>query len=241
MTIDEFPRAVTEHIGYYVYTLADSATKKVFYVGKGTGNRVFGHVRAALERPDVTDKLDKIRQIHNSGALVLYEIVRHGMTEDQAFEVEAALIDYIGLPELKNAVAGHDMDSRGRMTIAEIIAKYQAEPITISESALLIIVNRLFERNISPDRLYEITRGNWVLGERRNHARYALSVYHGIVRQVYRVDSWEPVLHRGPNQKIRSRWRFKGPVAHNLQHYVGGSVAAYITRGAQSPVKYVNC
>ena len=48
---------------------------------------------------------------------------------------------------------------RGRMSVAEIIAMYQAEPIHISEPVILIIVNKLFERNISPEDLYEITRG----------------------------------------------------------------------------------
>ncbi len=59
------------------------------------------------------------------------------------------------------------MDRRGRMTVSEIIAAYAAFPITIVEPSLLIIVNRLLERNISAERLYEITRGNWVLGEHR--------------------------------------------------------------------------
>ena len=37
-----------------------------------------------------------------------------------------------------------------RMSVAEIIATYAAKPVTISEPVLLIIVNKLFERNISP-------------------------------------------------------------------------------------------
>jgi len=125
--------------------------------------------------------------------------------------------------------------------VAEIIAMYQAKPITITEPALLIIVNRLFERNIGPEQLYEITRGNWVLGERRNKAKYAFSVFRGIVREVYRIHAWFPAQARRGEQKRQSRWRFEGEVAQELRHYVGGSVAAYLKPGAQSPVKYVNC
>jgi hypothetical protein len=38
------------------------------------------------------------------------------MTENQAYEVEAALIDYIGLTDLTNKVAGLDMNRRERTT-----------------------------------------------------------------------------------------------------------------------------
>lgn len=237
----EFPTSVIERIGYYVYTLADPSSGKVFYVGKGTGNRVFAHVNEAIENSAESDKLDKIRQIRTFGQDVKYEIIRHGMTEEKAFEVEAALIDYIGLFELTNKVAGYDMDSRGRMTTLEIIAAYRAEPIVITEPALLIIVNRLFERNIGPERLYEITRGNWVLGERRNKVKYAFSVFRGVVREVYRIKGWFPAQARSSQQKRQSRWRFDGGVAEELRHYVGGSVESYLKPGAQSPVKYVNC
>jgi hypothetical protein len=55
-----------------------------------------------------------------------YEIIRHGMSEDQAFEVESALIDFIGLTDPTNKVAGHDRDFQRRMSVAEIIAAYDA-------------------------------------------------------------------------------------------------------------------
>ena len=51
-------------------------------------------------------------------------IIRHGLTEKEAFEVEAALIDYIDIRELTNVVLGHDSDSRGLMSITDIITKY---------------------------------------------------------------------------------------------------------------------
>lgn len=241
MIVSEFPASVAERIGYYVYTLADPRSGKVFYVGKGTGNRVFTHANEAIEKPDASDKLEQLRQLHAWGQDVRYEIIRHGMTEEQAYEVESALIDFIGLPKLTNSVAGYDMETRGRMTVPEIIAAYRAEPIIITEPVLLIIVNRLFERHISSERLYEITRGNWVLGERRNQAKYAFSVFRGIVREVYRIKGWFPVQARNLRQKRQSRWRFEGEIELGLRHYVGGSVVAYLKPGTRSPTKYVNC
>src|SRR5437879_4978100 len=145
MDIVEFPTSVIERLGFYVYTLADPRTRKVFYVGKGTGNRLFAHVNEALETPSEADKIGKIREIHARGQEVRYEIIRHGMAETEALEVESALIDFIGLTDLTNQVAGRHMDVRGRMTVTEIIAAYEAKPISIAEPVLLIIVNRLFE------------------------------------------------------------------------------------------------
>ncbi|HYC76850.1 MAG TPA: hypothetical protein VEI02_04390 [Planctomycetota bacterium] len=240
--MQEFPRSVIERIGYYVYLLRDPRDGRPFYVGKGTGNRVFAHARQALEDPASTDKIDRIRAIRDAGMEIVFEVVRHGLTEDQAFEVESALIDVLGLDDLSNAVAGHAVLRRGRMTVAEIIAAYRAEPVEITEPSLLIIVNRLFERNIDADRLYEITRGNWALSPtRKDRAKFGIAVYRGLVRAVYRIEGWEPAQARRPDQKRRNRWRFSGQPAVELQHLIGGSVAAYLDPPSQSPIRYVGC
>jgi hypothetical protein len=237
----EFSPSVIERLGYYVYLLIDPETSNIFYIGKGTGNRIFAHLNDAIASPLASDKLDKIRTIHSKGLQVKHIIQRHGLTEKEAFEVEASLIDFIGAHSLTNIVNGHHSYNRGGMSIKEAIAKYEAPKIKITEPGILIIVNKLFARGISDEKLYEITRGNWVLGERRNKAKFAFSVYNSIVRQVYEIKGWSPVVARKQEQKMRTRWRFDGIIADDLQHYVGGSVEKYLTLGAQNPIKYVNC
>ena len=223
-SITESPRSVLERIKYYVYALSDPRTRKIFYIGKGTGNRIFAHVNGSLERPAETDKLDMIREINLSGRQVRYEIIRHGMTEEQALEVEAALIDFVGLPRLTNLVLGEGTDQRGKMSIADVISVCRSEAVTITEPSILVTINRYYVRGISPERLYEVTRGNWVLGERRNKAEYAFAVYKGLIREVYEIHSWRPVAARTKDSKIQSRWRFTGKVAESMSHYIGGSI-----------------
>jgi hypothetical protein len=237
--IAEFPQSVIEKLGYYVYLLIDPKSKKVFYVGKGTGNRIFAHISSAITSPLESDKLEKIREIQSNGLEINYAIIRHGLTEQEAFEVEAALIDFIDIRELTNIVAGHGSDSHGLMSITDIIAKYLAPEIEIVEPVVLITVNRLYRRNMNDDELYEITRGNWVTSTRRTNAKYAFCVYNGIVRQVYQIQRWFPVKARSQDAKSQNRWRFDGIVANELQHYVGGNVEKYV--GSQNPIRYVNC
>jgi len=240
MNLQEFSVSVIEKLGYYVYVLLDPVTDQIFYVGKGTGNRVFAHANDALVNATSSEKLDKIRAIHAAGLAVKYVIHRHGLTEKEAFEVEAALIDFIGLEQLTNLVAGHNSDDRGRMSVTDIIAKYAAPEVEIKEPSILITVNRLYRPGMNSDEVYEITRGNWVIGANRERVRYAFTVYHGVIREVYEIMRWFSVTARRAEAKQQIRWRFDGRVAENLRHYVGGGTARYLVLGAQNPIRYIN-
>ncbi len=235
----QFSQAVIDRIGSYVYLLANPRNGQLFYVGKGNGNRVFAHVSEAIHNPRETDKLERIRRIRQTGREVRYDILRHGLTEKEAFEVEAAMIDY--LSQLTNKNIGLASTERGRMTVPEIIAVYDPQPIEIQESVLLITPRKLFKRNMGAAELYEITRGNWVVGKKKDKVRYALALRNGIVLQVYRVDNCKPIKARSLEQKHQDRWRFDGEIAIEMEHYIGKSVASYITPGSRNPIKYVNC
>jgi len=251
----EFPRFVIEKLDYYVYLLIDPETNQVFYVGKGVGNRIFAHINAAISDALPGDKLDKIRSLQARGLEPAHIIHRHGLTEKEAFEIEAALIDFIGLSGLTNQVQGFNSDDRGRMTVAEVIAKYEAPPAEINEPVVLIMINRMYRRGMSGEELYEMTRGKWVIGPRRDKAKYAFAVYKGIIREVYEIDrwlpiriddkealrKWLPVEEKDAEVKLKNRWQFEGKVARDLQHYVGASTENHSVVGAQNPIRYVNC
>lgn len=69
-------------IGYYVYVHKDSKGK-IFYVGKGTGNRAWREDRHALWEKYVNEHLQGIYQV---------EILQDGLTEDDALELEWQLL-----------------------------------------------------------------------------------------------------------------------------------------------------
>ena len=88
------------------------------------------------------------------------------------------------------------------------------------------------------EKLYETSRGDGSIGPRRGQAKYCIVAYRGLVRAVYRVESWESVP---PKPGSRPRWRFNGTVADDLQHLIGGDITAILGPASQNPVRYVNC
>ncbi len=242
-----FSPFVSEQLGYYVYLLSDPRTGEVFYVGKGVGNRVFAHVAGALEDHGESDKLDRIRAIHADGLEVQHELLRFGLNERTAFEVEAAAIELLGLDDLTNVVAGHHIGERGRMATDVAISLFEAPPIdSIAEAVLLIRIPRLWYPSMPAEDLFEATHGWWRIGPRREHADYAFAVNRGVVREVYAIESWRPRREgdRGWEDDVESgrpRWGFEGRVAEEVAHYRNRSVGHLFKRGEASPVKYVNC
>lgn len=243
---EAFSPFVAAQLQYYVYLLKDPRDGAIFYVGKGRDNRVFAHARDALDGAQASDKLDRIRGIHAAGLRVGYELLRIGLTEKAAYEVEAAAIQLLHLDELLNEVAGHHAATRGRMSTDVAISLFDAPPAPpITEPAMLIRIPKLWYPSMAPEDLYEATRGWWKTGPRRDKARYAFSINHGVIREVYRIDAWRPrkegdrdCIHDVPG---KPRWGFDGKAALEMGHYRNTSVRALFKPGEASPVKYVNC
>lgn len=234
----KFDDLTIQNIQYYVYLLKDPRNWEIFYVGKGRGNRVFQHVQDALEDNKNTDKLDRIRDIINVWLEVDYQLLRHWITEDVAFEVESAFIDYLWIENLTNLVLWTHSSNKWLMSINEIIQVYGWKKVDIIDSVILININKLFRRNMTEQDLYEATRKSRVVWEKRNNAKYAFAHYKWIIREVYEIFDWYPI--ETEMWKIR-RW-FNGKVASSdaRNKYINGLVPE-IKRGAANPIKYMNC
>lgn len=121
------------------------------------------------------------------------------------------------------------------------------ENVKIEEPALLIRINRSYYNGISSEELYNLTRGVWRLGAKKDNALYAFSVYQGVVLEVYRIFYWE----RGTrymkfadwsDEEIRRRWAFVGEVDKKLsEKYKNKLVKGYFQPGNANPTLYVNC
>lgn len=203
--MNKFSDKTIEELDYYVYSLIDPRDNKIFYIGKGCGNRVFYHCKAALQENEESLKLNLIRDIISSGAEVEHYILRHKLTEKEAFQIESVLIDFLTHPKfnagqvLTNIVSGHHQWDEGIKTVDEISSIYDCEKIKVNpnDRLLLVSLNRSFDDAKAHGiyrrtDIYEKTRKYWRIAKSRaSKIDYVLGVYHGIVRAVLKVEGYE--------------------------------------------------
>lgn len=259
MDICKFSNAVASKLGHYVYLLINPIENKIFYVGKGKGNRCFSHFNGDQE----TKKMAKIQEIRDTGYEPVVEILTHNLPDEEtAFKVEAAVIDVIGMDNLTNQVRGKGSTLFGRMTADEIASHYEKKRVKITHPSILIRINQLYRHGIDPIDLYDATRGYWVVGDRREKAKYAFAVFKGIVVEVYEIMQWFPAGatfstrdeefynqndeeydERYDEFESPARWEFVGRIArHEIRDkYRNKSVDDYFSSNAQNPIQYVNC
>ena len=193
-----FKTSVIEALQYYVYCLVDPRTNRIFYIGKGSGNRIFNHANDALNDNLSSLKLNIIREIRSSGQKVSYYIIRHGLNKDEALLVESVLIDMLTYEKfntesiLANIQSGHHQWDKGIKTVDEINIIYDCAEIEPSPNDRFVGINiNKTYNNGERDNIYEATRKYWKMnGERAKSATYVLSLYRGIVRAVFKPTRW---------------------------------------------------
>ena len=112
---------------HYVYELIDPRDHKVFYVGKGTGNRAYLHQKFQDGNKN-PHKNRKIRKIHAAGKEVIVNIVKENLNEDQAYKFESKIIKRIGIETLTNICEDRIPPSRkGWHPSAKTLAKRSAK------------------------------------------------------------------------------------------------------------------
>jgi hypothetical protein len=252
------PREVGERIGpFYVYVLVDPRDAAPFYVGKGTGERLLAHGFAAdlEEERGQSAKTARIHEIRDDGSEPVVEVVRHGLTEAEAFLVEAALIDT--LPNLTNIVRGHDVE-RGRTPLMELVSRYGAPPLQAIEPPVLMIrltpkwkplkeeIEKGYQRagagsypGMTRTELYDAVRAWWKLSPEsveRRQVRHVVAVIAGITRAIYEIGDWI-----GPRE-LDGRWGFRGKALSEgelWEAYVGplGKRVPFTTH-SQNPLVY---
>lgn len=203
--MNQFSKIVIEALRYYVYCLVDPRNHKIFYIGKECGNRIFAHANDALNEELQRLKLDTVRAIKRNGLQVEYYILRHNMTEKEAYLVESTLIDLLTYnafnleSTLTNIASAHHQWDEGIKTADELEATYTCDPISMHEKGTILLVNlnKSFDQTNADGiykrpNLYEVTRKYWRIGRNRpQNIRYVLGVYRSIVRSVIEVDGYQ--------------------------------------------------
>lgn len=248
--MNSFSDETRDALGYYVYCLVDPKDGKVFYVGKGKGDRVFQHALQAEKDNDAeSKKLDKIREIHSrkdGHNVVGHYIVRHGLDEKSAFEIESVLIDFLTYPKFNTATvmtniqAGHDQRLCGIKTAEDIEAEYRAEDIEVQPNDTLLLVNISGSRRGAKS-LYDAAKGDWIVSSRvLKKITHVLAHYNGVVRGVFRPTKWMP-CQKEEDGKIQ-RFRFEGTEVKDSP-YLNTSVRKHTfskkNRPNQNPVQYL--
>ena len=246
MAVDlKIPRAVASKLGYYVYVYVDPLDESVFYVGKGRGSRALSQLNAT-ERRKVTSTIRRIRQSELAPRI---DILAHNLPDEQAaFAVESAAIDLIGIHNLTNEVRGHAGARYGRTSLSQVIAHYTKKKAVIREQSILIRIKKLYHFGMTDVELYDATRSAWKVGEKKARARYAMAVYEGVVREVYRITGWLEggstfaAQNLGKRKRWPGRWEFVGTLAEDeiRKRYVNSYVGHLFRKGAQNPIAYVN-
>ena len=248
---------------YYVYGLIDPRTNQIFYIGKGTGNRVFEHEKESLNSPNSDKlKLKTISEINALGLDVKKIIINSNLTETEAFAAETALINafnYVSGARLTNIVAGHH--SAEALSVEDFEKIYGAEELReedVKHKILVIKINKLYRRNMSDYELYDSVRGVWRAS--MNNARsatYVFGVYNSLIVAVYKPTRWykckeapekrprqdEILTPQTENRIFFVDEGFEKGCQHdeNEAFYLGKSIAGLkLNQGAQNPITYLN-
>jgi hypothetical protein len=245
-----FDEKTSQELKYYVYMLLDPDDNKPFYVGKGLDNRVFNHLACALVDIDAFNaKYDKIREVNQKGKAVKHIIVRHGLSEKEAYQIEASLIDAFNycLNNLSNKAGGHNSIEKGLMTSDEIKRLYNAQPLDqIGNDCIMININRKYKRGIGGQSIYQATKEIWTIRkDKLPRLKYVLSEYRGLIIEVFEVEEWYE-KERGylPSSKRYGQTKigfgFHGKIATDeiRNQYLNKSIAHTKKRGAASAIRY---
>lgn len=120
---------------YYVYELVIMPDKKVCYVGKGQGRRLYDHLRRAV-RPEFKcgqkRLYSRIRDVLSRGKSIDGRIVFYTDDENSAFEEEARRIRLYGFENLFNvashAFLGRTLKDEVKRDISRAVKKLWSSP-----------------------------------------------------------------------------------------------------------------
>lgn len=211
---------------YYVYGLYEEGKKLPFYIGKGEGTRLISHIDEALTEVVQEENIQfskKIKIIRKNEGKIIPVIIKFGLTEDEAFMAELALINLINFSKedeaLTNIVSGHaskrekDTISKDGLiqarTLENFIDNYALSEFdfsTIKEKCVFIKINNSFQADDTIEDIYHNVRGVWNISEsRKKDLEYALALYRGVCVGVYKIQGWKKAYEHSSEYPFPTR------------------------------------
>lgn len=252
VTYEDIPKEVQIELKSYVYRLVDPRNGQTFYVGKGKNNRVLDHIKAAIkgEKPNddeyvLPPKFETIRAIHEEGLEVIHIIHRFNMTNEEAIQVEAALIDCY--PGLTNIQSGHHPEN-GVTNIKTLIKTFSLPPFEINQNDKYILIKSTDSVIDEAREKYPLANKEeliqhaisyaWKLSlEKANKFQYVVGAINGVVRGCYKVNKWHRV------KLVPDRIYFEGEVADNefTSRFINKRIPdCFRKKGMANPCLYVD-
>lgn len=254
---------VTAQLGFYVYRLCDAGSGDTLYVGKGHGGRVHAHLAAAAaggeKRKEAT-----LREMLSRGQRPVERVVRWGLSEREAFTLEAALIAVIQPP--LNSTSGHGVDDTD-ITVSELNARLGAAPFDVRQLPDDVLFVKVREGRYKPyedediwfeNEPYEALElrgdsaiidricGDWRVGlhRARRITRIAAITSGGVVRSVFDAAGLTAVTSSpGSNVRyktVRYRWSSltRADAPYDGCRLIHGNVPDADPTKCQSPLLY---
>ncbi len=238
-----FNEMVATKLMAYVYALLDPRPSailrdRIFYIGKGTGNRCFNHARLEYHKSEASleeseHKLSRIRDIREAGYDVEVLIIAHGLSDQTAHDFEAVLIPILGET---NKMSGH-RDQDLWLTISEINEAYD-HPVMRCDvplfrgNILFVSLNRQNTKELVESkggcRIEEATLGEWNLSaERSAIVDCVVGVKASLIVSIFEIKknlngSAEFLRISSDKKRAHGRSRFIGNRRHDLERDLCG-------------------
>lgn len=196
--MESFSQNVIAQLKHYVYILVDPRTNEIFYVGKGSSDRVFDHEKNI----DNSEKGKRLQEIHENGLEAKKYIVHAGLTEKEAFAVETAIYNICNSSnlfhsvDLTNELVPHNvlMPCSEVEDIEKSLSSVSLEKKDFSQEDRIMLVNiktSSIAACISDEVYHEYIRKMATVYKESDKPLHILSVVRGMVVGAYAVQGWE--------------------------------------------------
>lgn len=191
-----FDSLQSDRLGNYIYALRDPRDNKIFYVGQGSGNRVFQHFNEAQEKlqkgTSASSKVIRILDIWKNFEDVSWDIIAHGLPRESLGLIESGIIDALSISQngqCLNENRGPHSSILGEDDVEALGAKV-FNPKEIYRKIFLFPAHNTIAN--SPNNIYEATRASWKIAKRnRVEGSYAVGIKGGISVGGYKISGWE--------------------------------------------------